>query len=224
MKPSYKEVKDLLDACPSFFAKYKRSHHKYKMFDLNRSVNSCIRQLLEENGYWLFAPNRSKSIVSEHQIIAFLFVSPNKPMDGSCGHHEVHHLSSNTLDNRPSNLIYLTPEDHALVTKFQRRVCTFKISMFYKLSSKILLDSRTSINKKGNKVVNWAKFIVGVIALTLAKTFDYSGFKFAKDASINKVKQVISFAIRTVKRLFNNTVNLLNLINGGAVDCFCNVV
>lgn len=224
MKPSYKEVKDLLDSCPSYYTNAnKKSHHKYKMFDLTRPVNSCIKELLEDFGYWLFAPNRSKNLVSEHQIMAFFFVGKNKPMNGSAGHHTVHHLNSNTMDNRPSNLIYLSEEDHALVTKYQRKVCTFNIKSFFKVGG-VLLDARTSINKQGNKIVNWAKFIMGVIALTVAMTFDYSGYKYCKSNTINKVKNVVAFAGRFVRRVLDKTKYLYELLNNGTVDLYCNVV
>jgi len=223
-KPSYSEVKDLLDGCPSYLTnKNKKGHHKYKMFDLTRPANTCIKELLEEFGYWLFAPNRSKNLVSEHQVIAFLFVSPNKPMDGSAGEHVTHHLSGNTLDNRPSNLVYLTEEDHALVTRHQRKVCTFTIKSFYKVGG-VLMGLRTSINKQGNKVKNWAKFIMGVIALTVAMTFDYSGYMYSSNNTPNKIKQVIAFAGRFIRKMLDKTVYLYQLINNGTVDEYCNVI
>ena len=46
-KPSYSEVKDLLDACPFFYATNKKNkNHKYKYFDITRPVNQPIKDLL----------------------------------------------------------------------------------------------------------------------------------------------------------------------------------
>jgi hypothetical protein len=199
-KPSYSEVKDLLDACPFFYATNKKNkNHKYKYFDITRPVNQPIKDLLIEFGYYKFAPTRSMKLVSYHQIIAFFFVSPKKQLDGNLGLLHIHHLSGNTLENHPSNLVYLTPEDHSLVTKFQRKASTFKISSFYKLTGTGL---RTWFNSKGERIKNWAKFILGVIALTVAKTYNFTGFKYVSPPKL--IMSVVMFATRFVKRMFNN--------------------
>ena len=199
-KPSYSEVKDLLDACPFFYATNKKNkNHKYKAFDLTRPVNQPILELLLDFGYYKFAPNRSVKIVYFHQVIAFFFVSPKKELNGKGDLLHVQHKSSNTLDNSPNNLIYLTPEDHALVTKFQRKASTFKISSFFKLTG---TGIRTWFNSKGERIKNWAKFIIGVIALTVAKTYNFSGFKYVSPPKL--IMSVVGFATRFVKRMFNN--------------------
>ena len=126
MSYTYLEIKDLLDACSSFVSG--SFPHSYKCFDLARVCNVVIKELLEEAGYWYFAPYRSKKLVYYHQIIAFLFVSKKKKK--VIQELQIHHLDGNTFNNHPSNLIYLTSDDHVLVTKFQRKACSFKIKQF----------------------------------------------------------------------------------------------
>jgi hypothetical protein len=206
-KPSYSELKDLLDASPFFFATNKKNNnHKYKCFDLTRSVNAPIKDLLLEFGYWKFAPNRSHNLVYFHQIVAFFFVSPKKELNGKGDVLVIHHISGNTLDNSPNNLVYLTVEDHELVTKFQRKASTFKLNSFFKLG-KSLKGARTYINRKGELVKNWARFILGVIALTVAKTYSFSGFKYVSAPKL--IKSVVGFAKRFVNRLFNKKQEVL---------------
>lgn len=202
LKLSYKELKNLLDASPFFYATNKKNNnHKYKAFDVTRSANYWIKELLLEYGYWKFAPSRSDKIVYYHQVVAFFFVSKNKKLDGNGSLLFIHHISGNTLDNSPNNLVYLTKEDHEIVTRFQRKACTFKLSSFFKLKEKAQ-GARTFINRKGELVKNWARFILGVIALTLAETYSFSGFKFVSPPSL--IVSVVAFARRFVTRFFNN--------------------
>lgn len=209
---SYAELKDMLDASSFFFATNKKNcMHKYKAFDLTRKNNLWLKELLLVAGYNTFVPDRSINIVYYHQVIAFFFVSPNKDVNGAYTGLHIHHLSGNCGDNSPSNLIYLSEADHLIVTKFQRKASTFKVKYFYTNNC-----NSTPFNSKGNKVKNWAKFILGVIAVTVAKTYEYSGFKFVSPPSI--INRVVAFAIRVVNRLFNNknnnkSTNNLNLIS-----------
>lgn len=190
---TYSELKDLLDASASFVVG--SFPHSYLCFDLTRSCNIAIKELLEESGYWEFAPYRSKSLVYYHQIIAFFFVSKKKKYNGQ--ELEVHHLNGNSRDNSPSNLVYLTKDDHVLVTKFQRRMSTVKIKQFGRYKG-----NKTSINSRGLKVVNWIKFILGVIAKTIKATFEFTGAKYVMNfntAFVNTVK----WAFRLVTKLFH---------------------
>lgn len=199
MSYTYSEIKDLLDACSSFVSG--SFPHSYKCFDITRSCNSAIKELLEESGYWLFAPYRSKKLVYFHQVVAFLFVSKKKKDVKQ--ELQIHHLDGNSRNNHPSNLVYLTADDHVLVTKFQRKACTFKVKFFNKYKG-----IKTSINSKGTKVVNWLKFILGVIAKTVVATFNFSGMKF-KTMLSSCFKTIMKWAFKLVNKLYSSQL-LLN--------------
>lgn len=193
MSYCYSEIKDLLDASSSFIAG--SFPHSYVCFDVTRVCNIAIKELLEESGYWLFAPYRSKKLVYYHQIMAFLFVSKKKKFDGQklvC-----HHINGNTRNNHPSNLVYLTEDDHVLVTKFQRRMSTVKFKIFGKYKGEM-----TSINLRGTKVVNWIKFIMGVIAKTIKATFEFTGVKYNSNLTCG-VLSTLKWAFKVVTNLVN---------------------
>jgi hypothetical protein len=198
----YSEIKYLLDASASFISG--SFPHSYICFDVTRPCNIAIKELLDESGYWEFAPYRSKKIVMYHQIMAFLFVSKKKKYNGQ--EVIVHHLSSNTRDNHPSNLVYLTEDDHVLVTKFQRKACTFKLRQFSRYKG-----LRTSINSKGTKVVNWVKFILGVIAKTVTATFNFSGMKY-KFMLAASFKKIMRWAFNLVNKIFNVQSDLVKVV------------
>lgn len=198
---SYSEIKDLLDACASFVVG--SFPHSYICFDVTRYCNAVIKELLEECDYWKFAPYRSKKLVYYHQIIAFLFVSKKKKYTEQ--ELIVHHLDGNTRNNHPSNLVYLTKDDHVLVTGFQRKACTFKIKQFNKYTG-----DKTSINSKGNKVVNWLKFILGVIARTVVATFNFSGMQY-KCMLIASFKTIMRWAFKLVSSLYNSNQNNIKI-------------
>jgi|LakMenEpi03Aug12_release.lakeMendotaPanAssembly.Ray.scaffolds.fasta_scaffold879787_2 hypothetical protein len=198
----YSEIKDLLDASSSFIRG--SFPHSYICFDVTRPCNIAIKKLLDESGYWEFAPYRSKKLVYYHQIIAFLFVSKKKKDVQQ--ELIVHHLSSNTRDNRPSNLVYLTEDDHVLVTKFQRQACTFKLRQFSRYKG-----IRTCINSKGTKVVNWVKFILGVIAKTVTATFNFSGMKY-KYMLVASFKKIMKWAFKLINKIFNVQSDLVKVV------------
>lgn len=202
MSYCYSEIKDLLDACSSFVSG--SFPHSYICFDITRKCNVVIKELLEESGYWEFAPYRSKKLVYAHQIMAFLFVSKKKKYTGQ--ELEVQHQDGNTRNNHPSNLIYLTSDDHVLVTKFQRKACSFKLKQFNKYNG-----VKTSINSKGTKVVNWVKFILGVIAKCVTATFEFSGMKY-KFMLASSFKKIMKWAFNFVNKIFNLQSDLVKVI------------
>lgn len=91
---------------------------------------------------------------------------------------EVHHISGNTLGaaNHPNNLIYLSPQDHSLVSRFQRRIGRLKVKQFYKLEKNLPVQNRTQYNRQGKLIRNWTKFIIGVICITCAKSWQWVNY------------------------------------------------
>ena len=196
-KITYKELKELLDSYSSFLSG--SYPHKYICYQLNNKNNYTLKTFLEEEGYWKFAPNRSKQLIYEHQIVCFFFNRKGIP-NGEGDLLTVHHLSGNTLENNPSNLIYLTSQDHqGIVTKFQRKLTKIKVKQFYKINNQLKESEKTKFNRRGERIRNWVKFIIGVICLTISKSNQW-----LKNISQPIIK-IINFINRWLKRI--NTID-----------------
>jgi hypothetical protein len=158
----YTELSAILDSYTSvLLGKYP---HRYSCFDLTAPYNAALALMLLEDGYWDFAPNRSSRLVGAHQIIAF-YCTQHPTTGGDAV--EVHHINGNTTDNTPSNLMYLSPGDHALVTKYQRRMGRLSLKTFAKVGKGMI---HTAFNRRGRPIKNWARFIMTVIAMTVSRT------------------------------------------------------
>jgi hypothetical protein len=70
---------------------------------------------------------------------------------------------------------------------------------------------RTSINSKGTKVVNWVKFILGVIAKTVTATFNFSGMKY-KYMLVASFKKIMKWAFNLVNKIFNVQSDLVKVV------------
>lgn len=172
--------------------------HCYKAYNLNLSNNKGLKDLLNEAGYWNCC-GRSKEIVYYHQIIAFFCLEHPVQL----GELEVHHINGNTLDNSPANLMYLSPEDHKLVTKYQRKLTKLKLKHFFKLSNK-LISHRTPFNRRGKPIHNWARFILSIIVLSVVKTARWVD-QYHSAGSLN-IKEVVAF----IRRFLNRITQLSN--------------
>jgi len=163
----YPELKAVLDSYSSHaLGKYP---HRYLVFDLRSRCNSGLKEFLEKAGYWEFSPNRSRRLVGYHCIVAFFFCRKRTP-NGVGDQVEVHHISGNTMDNRPQNLVYLSPRDHSIVTKYQRKLTKLKVKQFVKLGQKLNPQECTSYNRQGRRIRCWGEFIVGIICLTVSRS------------------------------------------------------
>lgn len=192
----YKELIEILDSyTSSILGKYP---HRYITFDLSLKCNKNLLLMLQEDGYWRFAPNRSASLVGYHQIIAFYICAKDKPR-GSGDHVEVHHMDGNTMNNLPSNLVYLSPNDHALCTKFQRRASKLSLKLFASIGKK---NNRlfTLFNRQGKPIRNWARFILSVICATVYLSTKWNTKYWDKPITI--LKSFIKSIERTIRTLF----------------------
>lgn len=138
--------------------------HRYACFDLTAPYNHALADMLLGDGYWDFAPHRSTRLVGVHQIVAF-YCTHHHQQGGDL--HEVHHINGNTCNNHPSNLMYLSPGDHALVTRYQRRMGRLSLKTFAKVAKDMV---HTQFNRRGRPIKNWVRFIMTVIALTVSNT------------------------------------------------------
>lgn len=158
----FPDLQHILDSYSStLLGKYP---HRYLVFDLTSPNNHSLADMLLQDGYWDFAPSRSSRLVGYHQIVAF-YCRRHPPHGGDSV--EVHHIDGNTTNNLPHNLMYLSPGDHALVTKYQRRIGKLSVKSFHKVSKGM---QHTPFNRRGRPIHNWARFILVTIAITVRYT------------------------------------------------------
>ena len=174
MKYFYSQVCELLDSYSSFLTG--KFPNRYKVFALSKN-NQSLFDWLSEIGYFDFV-GKTTQIVGYHQIIAFLFT---KHLDCLPQNTEVHHIDGNTVNNHPSNLMYLSEADHRLVTKHQRKATRIKLKKLAQSS-----HSKTTVNRRGKLIHNWIQFILSVIAVTCIATAKWFG-QYNESRPINKV-------------------------------------
>lgn len=174
--------------------------HRYVCFDLRRKVNEELKNLLEESGYWEFAPRRSQRFVYMHQVMNFFDKGIHLPK-GEGNNLENHHLDGNTLNNSPDNLIYLTKVDHELCSKYQRKLSRIKVKQFIKLQRGNDLGLRTMFNRRGKRIKNWVRFIIGIVCLTVYKSSQWLTKVQENVKSLPPIKEIVGFVSRFLKRL-----------------------
>lgn len=162
----YKQLKEFLDSkCTCYHVGF--YPHRYKAFNLNKNVQ--LKQMLTEAGFFQFHLSNSGVTVYEHQIVAFFYCGGQEALKRglTCvkGVHEIHHLSGETWDSRPSNLVYITEEGHNLITKHQRAFN--KYIRRIKKTSLINYWTGTIWNKQGRVVKNFVDWLFNILVKTL---------------------------------------------------------
>jgi hypothetical protein len=192
------ELKEILD---SYSCKWLgKANHKYKVFNLDLPNNKSLFDLLYEEGYWKFAPHRSKKLVYYHQICNYFARGKSLP----AGEGDIlvcHHISGNTADNSWNNLIYLTPYEHELVSKYQRRLGRLKVKKFYKLENNVSLAERSRFNRQGKLIRNWTKFILGVICLTVARSHQWVSYTIENLKKLPPIIDIVKYIERYLKKI-----------------------
>ena len=194
----YKELKSMLDSYSSFLlGKYP---HKYQVFDMENKNNITLFEFIQQEGYWKFAPHRSKKLVYYHQIVNFFNKGKFMPA-GSGDLLQVNHLDGNTMNNQPSNLVYMSAADHALCTKFQRKLSRIKLKMFYKLEKNISLSERTQYNQRGKLIRNWAKWIIGVICVSCSLSHQWVSHTIENLTKLPPIIDIVKYIERYLKKI-----------------------
>ena len=193
------ELKEFLDSFSSHLLG--KFPHKYDIFSLENKNNKLLLEWLQQEGYWTFAPHRSTKLIGYHQIVNFWFRGRFMP-PGSGDFLETHHISGNTLgpSNHPNNLVYLTPQDHSLVSKFQRRLSKLKVKQFYKLEKHLPLQNKTQYNRQGKLIKNWTKFIIGVICITCSKSSQWVNYTLANSNTLPPIIHIVHYIERYLKQ------------------------
>lgn len=117
---------------------------------------------LESTGFFQFHVTNKGYVVGVHQIVAFATYGYKALANGftaKFGEIEVHHINGNPLDNSPDNLVYLSCDDHHLVSRASD-------TPFYEKPSAERMV--TPFNRRGKKIVGWNRFLANIIAATIS--------------------------------------------------------
>jgi hypothetical protein len=194
----YKELKSMLDSYSSFLSG--AYPHRYICFDMANKNNKTLFEFLEKSGYWVFAPNRSKKYVYYHMIVNFFHKGRLLPA-GSGDSLENNHLDGNTMNNNPSNLIYMSSADHSLCTKFQRKLSKIKLKHFYKLEKNMSTTERTQYNQRGKLIRNWTKWIIGVICVSCSLSHQWVSYAMENLKKLPPIIDIVKYIEKYLKKI-----------------------
>lgn len=133
---------------------------KDKRITLFKSNNKWIFKQLHLLGCFDFYSTNNGNIIGLSQVIAFLsygwkafrngFTAPKHTI-------EVHHINGDVTNNNPDNLIYLSKEDHQVVSDLS-------YTPFY---GKVNWVGHTPFNRQGKTNTNKTHFLINVIQETI---------------------------------------------------------
>jgi hypothetical protein len=133
----------------------------YRVYSLNK--HKLLKAKLEQYKFFDFHISNHGHIVSEHQIVAFFHWGYKALMNGFIATKEdinVHHINSNPNDNRPENLIYLSTNDHLLVSMLANS----------KILTPTITKGHTPFNRQGKPIANIYTFLTNIIRDTMRQS------------------------------------------------------
>ena len=160
---------------------------------------------LTEKGFFDFHCTNSGWVVGVHQVVAFCTYGYKALANGftaKYGEVEVHHLNSNPMSNEPDNLVYLSCNDHQIVSMASK-------TPFYDKPSNSRIT--TPFNRRGRKVVGHNSFLANIISVTIGFVSKLTDKKVWK-LFLNVVGFVTDFDIvklgkQELKKFFNKYWN-----------------
>jgi hypothetical protein len=194
---------DLVTYLQNFTPRYQKTSaaQRYKAYDLDRYENTQLLKDLKAIGFFEYHTTNFGHIVYYHQIVAYIFCGGFYAMlEGDVceeGHIEVHHINSNTADNRPSNLVYILTVIHREVTKVQRRANKFLSVPPESALEGMMLNLRglKIRNRKGKLVRNLVEWIQNILTRTIIETSQFTG------AKVHSKSELAKWARRSLRHL-----------------------
>lgn len=169
LNQSYEQFQDFLLADFNWFISGK-GLHKY----LFSSDPALLNYLKTFNMHHFHSTNHSWELISLHQIIAFFFCGGQQAqLNGfTCNRHlvEVHHLSADTRNCHPSNLVYITTELHDIITSRQRSIKRQIRHFRSKAKRKNILINTTIWNRRGEPVKRLYDWAASLLIKTIVST------------------------------------------------------
>lgn len=123
--------------------------------------NKLVFKILRHLGFFDFHETNSGAVVATAQVVAFLHYGYKALRNGFKareGHLEVHHLSGDCSDDRPENLVYLSKQDHLVVS------ASSNTPRFGKVES----CDPTPFNRQGRPINDHKRFLAEIITTTVA--------------------------------------------------------
>lgn len=162
---------------------------------LNRHHNTLIFQKLDEAGFFRFhCTNRKRKIVGVPQIVAFFtygWKALKNGYDAREGQIEVHHIDGNVQNNSPENLVYLSKQDHLLVSAYSNT------PRFGEVRS----SNPTPFNRQGKPIESGHKrFLSEIVARTVAAV---AAARTGKKVRVHFLRVWLSLP----KKLYNKILN-----------------
>jgi hypothetical protein len=171
----------------------------------NHTTNK-LKHLLNKINFFAFnTSNSGEYRVGVSQIVAYL----------SCGgykvHNEtnltinketynVHHLSGDVTDNSSSNLVYLSTDDHKLVTEIQNGY--LDVSAW---EPEETAGIKTQFNRQGRPIQNHTAFLKTVVAKTIMMTARFLERVATGKTRVKSIKAVQEWVAKTIGKVFQYT-------------------
>lgn len=128
---------------------------------LVKSKNKYIFKCLTRIKCFDFYCTNNGNIIGLSQVVAYLSYGWKAYLNGfkaPKSEIEVHHINSDVTDNSPNNLIYLSRQDHAIVSSYT----------YTPFHGRLTFTGSTPFNRQGAKVSNPTHFLVNVIQETVS--------------------------------------------------------
>jgi hypothetical protein len=140
--------------------------HGYRVYNLHK--HKLLKAILEQYSFFDFYTTNNGHMVGEHQIVSFFYWGYNALMNGFKAPKDeinVHHKDSNPSNNNPYNLVYLSTQDHLLVSALANS----------KILTKDFVKGNTPFNRQGRSIKNITAFLVNVARDTMRHSINKVG-------------------------------------------------
>lgn len=171
-----------------FSKQFKSFITKEKYTVLFGRKNRYLFILLSDIGFFKFNTTNNANIVGLHQIVAYITKGYKAFTSGFTitKNIHVHHIDSNPSNNTPSNLIYVTSQEHLLITQ----ACDLNTDHI-----KVYTGDVCPFNSKGLPVLNQFQRLSNLVSKTITKTFKTLGIsiKIRPDSIFKYIPQSYTF-------------------------------
>lgn len=141
---------------------------KNNYLTLINSKNKTLFNLLDQAGFFEFHISNNKFIVGLHQIVAYIYKGYRSYINGYTvekGYIEIHHLDSNPRNNHITNLVYVSTQEHLLISQASLNYTTTIVKSC----------EPCPFNSKGEPVSDALKRLSYLVYTTIKRTFSSIG-------------------------------------------------
>ena len=167
-------MKELLHKLKSLihFKQFKSRKSKQGYILLYKKDNKRLFSLLNEAAFFDFHITNNQHIVGLHQVVAYIYHGWRAYLNNftaAKGDVEIHHIDSDPSNNSPGNLIYVSPQEHLLISQ----ATSIQSTTFVRHCDPC------PFNKKGHPISNPFKRLSYLVFITINRTFKKLGIRFS---------------------------------------------